>query len=95
MKKYEAAVILKPHFEEEPAKAEFEKIQALITRFGGVVEKADIWGKRRLAYEIQKIREGIYCFITFTAEPETPAEIESRLRIMEDVLRYLIVNVEE
>jgi len=95
MKKYEAVVILKPHFEEEPAKAEFEKIQALITRFGGVVEKVDIWGKRRLAYEIQKIREGIYCFITFTAEPETPAEIESRLRIMEDVLRYLIVSVEE
>jgi len=94
MKKYEAAVILKPHFEEEPAKAEFEKIQALITRFGGAVEKVDIWGKRRLAYEIQKIREGIYCFITFTAEPETPAEIESRLRIMEDVLRYLIVCIE-
>ena len=94
MKKYEAAVVLKPHFEEEPAKAEFEKVQALITRFGGNVEKVDIWGKRRLAYEIQKIREGIYCFITFTAEPDAPAEIESRLRIMEDVLRYLIVCIE-
>ena len=95
MKKYELTVILKPHFEEEPAKAEFEKIQALITRFGGTVEKVDIWGKRRLAYEIQKIREGIYCFITFQAEPETPAEIESRLRIAEEVLRYLIVCIDE
>ena len=95
MRKYEAAVILKPHFEEEPAKAEFEKVQALIARFGGTVEKVDIWGKRRLAYEIQKIREGIYGFITFTAEADAPAEIESRLRIMEDVLRYLIVCVEE
>jgi len=95
MRKYEAAVILKPHFEDEAAKAEFEKIAALISRFGGTVEKTDEWGKRRLAYEIQKLREGIYCFFTFTAEPDAPAEIESRLRIMEDVLRYLIVCVED
>jgi len=95
MKKYEAAIVLKPHFEEEAAKQEFEKIEALITRFGGTVEKADEWGKRRLAYEIQKLREGIYCFITFTAEPGAPAEIESRLRIAEEVLRYLIVCVDE
>ena len=95
MKKYEAAIILKPHFEEEAAKAEFEKIQALIMRFGGTVEKVDEWGKRRLAYEIQKLREGIYCFFTFSAEPEAPAEIESRLRIAEEVLRYLIVCVED
>ena len=95
MKKYEAAIILKPHFEEEPAKAEFEKVQALIERFGGTVEKVDIWGKRRLAYEIQKLREGIYCFITFTSEPDAPAEIESRLRITEEILRYLIISIDE
>jgi len=95
MRKYEAAIVLKPHFEEEAAKAEFEKIHALITRFGGTVEKVDEWGRRRLAYEIEKLREGIYCFFTFTAEPSAPAEIEARLRIMEEVLRYLIVCVEE
>ena len=95
MKKYEVAVILKPHLEEEAAKEEFAKVQALIERFGGTVEKMDEWGKRRLAYEIQKIREGIYCIITFTAEPGAPAEIESRLRIMEDVLRYLIICLDE
>ena len=95
MRKYEAAVILKPHLDDETAKAEFEKVQALITRFGGIVEKVDEWGRRRLAYEIQKIREGIYCFFTFSAEPGAPAEIESRLRISEDILRYLIICHDE
>ena len=95
MRKYEAAIVLKPHFEEEAAKAELEKISALIARFGGTVEKVDEWGRRRLAYEIQKLHEGIYCFFTFTAEPDAPAEIESRLRIAEEILRYLIVCVEE
>ena len=92
MKKYEATVILKPHFEEEAAKAEFEKINALITRFGGTVEKVDDWGKRKLAYPIDKIAEGVYTFITFSAEAGVPAEIESRLRIMENVMRFLLIR---
>ena len=95
MRKYEAAIILKPHFDDETAKTEIEKIQTLFTRFGATIEKVDEWGRRRLAYEIQKIREGIYYFITFTAEPGAPAEIESRLRIAEEVLRYLIISLDE
>jgi small subunit ribosomal protein S6 len=92
MHKYELAIVLKPTLEEEPRKAEFERILGLITRFGGTVEKVDEWGRRRLAYEIQKCNEGFYSFITFTAESDAPAEIEQRLRIMENVLRYLIVR---
>ncbi len=94
MNKYELAVILKPDLDEEAQKAEFGKIHELITRFGGTIEKADEWGKRRLAYEIKKYTEGFYSFIYFTSESNAPAEVESRIRIMENVLRYLIINQE-
>ena len=94
MNKYEIGVVVKPSLEEEAAKAELEKVTALITRFNGNVEKVDEWGRRRLAYEIDKINEGIYTFISFSAEPDAPAEIESRMRIMENVIRYLIVRQE-
>lgn len=93
MNKYELAVVLKTS-EDDSHKEELEKVQSLITRFDGVVDKVDEWGKRRLAYEINKINEGYYSFITFLAEAEVPKEIESRLRIAENVLRYLIIRVD-
>ncbi|MBR5468810.1 MAG: 30S ribosomal protein S6 [Firmicutes bacterium] len=92
MNKYELAVVLRPDLDEEAKAAEMQKVQNLITRFGGVIEKIDDWGKKRLAYEIQKVNEGFYSFITFDAESSAPAEIESRMRIMENVLRYLIIR---
>ncbi len=95
MNKYEMTVVLNPNLEEEGVKAELEKVTGHITRFGGTVEKIDEWGKRRLAYEIQKLTEGYYFFITFDSPETAPAEIEDRTRIMESVLRYLIVRVEK
>lgn len=95
MNKYELVVVVKANLEEEAIKAEFEKVNELIVRFGGTVEKVDAWGKRRLAYEIQKMSEGVYNIITFTAPSTAPAEIESRLRIMESVLRFLVIRVDE
>ncbi len=92
MNKYELAVVLRPDLDEEAKAAEMQKVQDLITRFGGVIEKIDDWGKKRLAYEIQKVNEGFYSFITFDAEGTVPAEIESRMRIMESALRYLIIR---
>lgn len=92
MNKYELALVLSPALDEEAKTAEFEKVQALIERFGGKIEKVDDWGKRRLAYEIKKVNEGFYSFITFDAAPTAPIEIESRIRIMENVLRYLIIR---
>ncbi|MFV0440197.1 MAG: 30S ribosomal protein S6 [Lachnospirales bacterium] len=94
MNKYELAVIVKANLDEEATKAEFEKVNKLIERFGGEIESEDNWGKRRLAYEIQKQTEGIYNFIKFNAPGTAPAEIESRLRISENLLRYLIFRVE-
>jgi len=95
MSKYDLAVVFKPNADEEAHKAAVERVHGLITRFGGTIEKVDDWGKRRLAYEIEKISEGYYSFVTFEAEHDAPAEIESRIRIMDDVLRYLIVRLEE
>ena len=72
----------------------FEKVKEYITRFGGTVTNVDEWGKKRLAYEIQKMREGYYYFIHFEADATAPAELEARLRIMDNVLRYLCVRQE-
>lgn len=92
MNKYELAVVLKPTLNEESKAAEMEKVQELITRFGGQIDKIDDWGKKKLAYEIQKLTEGFYSFISFEAEHTVPAEVESRIRIMESVLRFLLVR---
>ena len=92
MHKYEMAVVLRPDLDEETKAAESQKVMDLITRFGGTNEKVDDWGKRRLAYEIQKVNEGFFSFISFDADSTAPAELESRMRIMENVLRYLIVR---
>lgn len=94
MNKYELAVILVPSLDEETVKAEQQSIQELIEKFGGTIEKVDDWGKRRLAYEIDKINEGFYSFITFNSENTAPAEIERRMRIKETVLRYLVIRQE-
>ena len=92
MNKYELAVVVNAKIEDDARAAVIEKVQAYITRFGGQVTNVDEWGKRKLAYEIQKMREGYYYFISFEAEASAPAEIEGRLRIMENVMRFLVVR---
>lgn len=94
MNKYELTVILKPNLDEETLKSEFEKTLELVTQYGGQVDKVAEWGKRRLAYEIQKVVDGVYYFVNFSAEGNVPAEIEQRLRIRESILRYLIIREE-
>ncbi len=95
MNKYELTIILKPNLDEETQKSNIERIHGLVSRFGGTIEKVDDWGKRRLAYEVDKFNEGIYSFITFSSDGEAPAEIEKRVRIMENVLRFLIIRLED
>lgn len=94
MNKYELAVVVNAKIEDDERAQVIEKVQALITRFGGTVTDVDEWGKKRLAYEIQKMREGYYYFIHFESETTAPSEIESRIRIMDNVLRYLCVKQE-
>ncbi len=94
MNKYELAVVLNAKIEDEERAAALEKVKNYITRFGGTITNVDEWGKKRLAYEIQKMKEGYYYFIQFDAESTAPAEIENRVRIMENVIRYLCVKQE-
>ena len=95
MHKYELAVVLNAKLEEDDKTASLDKVKALIERFGGQITNVDDWGKKKLAYEIQKMNEGFYYFIQFDAEANAPAEIESRIRIMDNVIRYLIVRADE
>ena len=94
MNKYELAVVLNVKLEDEERAAAIEKITNYITRFGGTVTNIDEWGKKRLAYEIQKMKEEFYYFIQFDGDSTTPNELESRIRIMEPVIRYLCVRQE-
>jgi small subunit ribosomal protein S6 len=92
MKKYELCVVVTTKIEDEERAAVIEKVKALIARFGGNVTNVDEWGKRKLAYEIQKMKEGFYYFITFESDSNCPNEVEQRVRIMEDVIRYLCIR---
>ncbi|MCI5700489.1 MAG: 30S ribosomal protein S6 [Lachnospiraceae bacterium] len=95
MSKYELALVVNAKIEDEARAAVVEKAKAYIERFGGTITEVEEWGKKRLAYEIQKMREGFYYFIQFEAGTDCPAELEKRMRIMDNVLRYLIVNKDE
>lgn len=92
MNKYELALVLNAKVEDEVRLAALEKAKGYITRYNGVIVNVEEWGKKRLAYEIQKMHEGYYYFVHFEAEPECPVELESHMHIMDNVLRYLIVK---
>ena len=94
MNKYELCLVLSAKLEDEQRGEALEKAKGYITRFGGEIADVDEWGKRKLAYPIEKMDEGFYYFIHFDAEPAAPAEIEAQLRIMEPVIRFLIVKQE-
>ncbi|MDF2908912.1 MAG: ribosomal protein [Herbinix sp.] len=92
MNQYELALVVNAKIEDEARLATLEAAKELITRFGGNVTNVDDWGKKRLAYEIQKMKEGYYYFIQFESDSTVPGEIEQRIRIMENVIRYLCIR---
>ena len=94
MNKYELAVVVSAKLEDEERVAVIEKVKEYISRFGGTVTNVDEWGKKKLAYEIQKMKEAFHYFIKFESEPTTPAEVEKQIRIMENVIRFLCVKDE-
>ena len=95
MNKYELAVVVSAKLEDDARTATVEKVKEYITRFGGTITNVDEWGKKKLAYDIQKMSEGFYYFIQFDAEPTVPAEVEQDVRIMDNVLRFLVVRKDE
>ena len=94
MNKYELAVVVNAKLDDEAKNAVVDKVKALIERFGGQIAEVDDWGKKRLAYEIQKMNEAFYYIVAFEAPLSAPAQIEANVRIMEQVIRFLIVKQE-
>lgn len=95
MNKYELAVVISSKLEDEDRAAALTKVQDFITRFGGVIADVEDAGKKKLAYEIQKMDEAYYFFIHFEAEADVPAKLEKEVSIMEPVIRYLCVRMDE
>ena len=95
MSKYELALVVSAKIEDDERAAVVDKAKALIERFGGTEINVDDWGKKKLAYEVQKMSEAFYYFIKFDADTTAPEQIESRVRIMDNVVRYLIVKADE
>ena len=94
MSKYELALVVNAKIEDEAREAVVEKAKSYVARYGGTITEVEEWGKKRLAYEVQKMREGFYYFIQFEADATCPAEVERHVRIMDNVLRYLVVKKE-
>ena len=94
MSKYELALVVNAKIEDEAREAVVEKAKGYVARYGGTVTEVEEWGKKRLAYEVQKMREGFYYFIQFEADATCPAEDERHVRIMDNVMRYLVVKKE-
>ncbi|MCQ2491832.1 MAG: 30S ribosomal protein S6 [Lachnospiraceae bacterium] len=94
MGKYELALVVNAKIEDDARAEVVGKIKAMIEGYNGVITNVDEWGKKKLAYEIQKMKEGYYYFIQFDAATTVPAELEARLRINENVLRFLCLKQE-
>jgi small subunit ribosomal protein S6 len=95
MVKYELALVVNAKLDDDARAAVVEKAKGYVTRYGGTLTDTEEWGKKKLAYEIQKMDEGFYYFIHFDAESDAPAQIEDHIRIMDNVLRFLIVRPDE
>ena len=95
MNKYELALVVNAKIEDDVRTATVEKAKEYIARFGGTVTEVEEWGKKKLAYEIQKMSEGFYYFIQFDAAGDVPAQVEQNIRIMDNVLRFLCVRKDE
>lgn len=94
MRNYELIYVLKPNLEEEVREAVLNKIKGIVET-SGEVEKVDVWGNRKLAYEIDKLTEGFYVLMNFKATTEVPKEIDRNLKIMDNAIRHMIVKLDE
>jgi len=92
MRNYEMMYIIRPELEEAAVNETMEKIKGVITEHGGEMTNEELIGKRRLAYEIQKIRDGIYVLLHFTAPREVVEQLNYTVRISDQIIRHLIVN---
>ena len=92
MRAYELMVILDPDLEERTVQPSLDTYLNVVRKDGGSVENIDIWGRRRLAYEIDKNAEGIYAVVSLQAEPATVKELDRQLSLNESVLRTKVIR---
>ncbi len=92
MRRYELMVILDPDLEERTITPSLEQFLTVVRTAGGTVEKIDVWGRRRLAYEIAKKHEGIYAVVDLVAEPAAVKELDRQLNLNESVLRTKVIR---
>jgi small subunit ribosomal protein S6 len=95
MHQYELMVILDPEIDERTVAPSLDKFLGVIRADGGTIDKVDIWGKRRLAYEINKKSEGIYAVVDMTATPASTIELDRQLKLSEAVMRTKVLRAEE
>ena len=95
MRVYEELFIVKPDIPEEEVDAFVDQIQHVITTGKGTIDKTDKWGTRKLAYRIQKYNEGIYVLIQFSSSPELVKEVERRMRVSDQVIKFITVRIDE
>jgi len=92
VRQYELMVILDPDLEERTVAPSLDRYLSLVTKDGGTVDSVDIWGRRRMAYEIEKKAEGIYAVVELHAEPATVKELDRQLGLNESVLRTKVIR---
>ena len=92
MRQYELMIILDPDLEERTIKPSLDKFLSVVTKDAGTVDNVDLWGKRRLAYDINKKSEGIYAVVNFTSEPATAKELDRQLGLNESVMRTKLMR---
>jgi small subunit ribosomal protein S6 len=95
LRNYEIMLIVRPEADEEAFKASLDKITGWIVSGQGEVVKTDQWGRRRMAYSISGVREGLYAVLTFKMDPASLPPLEHSLKLAEDVVRYLVLCLEE
>ncbi len=95
MRMYEAIYIIQPEASEDEVEKVAQGVESLITDDGGAVVRRDVWGKRRLAYEVKGFHEGIYILTRFECDPAFPKKLEDALKLNESVIRYLVVHFDE
>ncbi len=94
MRQYEVAFIIHPDLDDAAFKEVLDRVQGWIKDAGGSVTKVDLWGKKRLAYEIRKQREGQYVFLQAEMPPAFCGDLERNLRLLEPVIRFMVTVVE-
>ncbi len=95
MRTYEALYIVSPELEDSAIQTVVAEVEGLITNSGGTIVRSDVWGKRKLAYPIKKHVDGVYVVLRFTANPDSIKRLEQQLRLMETIIRFMVLYLDE